>query len=317
MRNHERILATLALAGVLGASAATARAQEPGATADRTLDHGGVARTYRLHRPKGVPRERAVPLVVSLHGLGGSGRIQEAMTGLDAVADEKGFAVAYPDGRRRMWVLGDAGDVGDVGFLGALIDALVADGTADRRRVYVSGMSNGGYMANRLACEIPEKIAAIAPVSGTLPRPATRRAAAAGAAAGRAVPVVYFHGTDDAVVGYDGKDRFSGRQASLSAEELVAFWVERDGCAPEPSVEALPDRAGDGTSVERRSYAGGRGGAEVVFYRIVGGGHTWPGGSTVLDGLLGKTTRNLDASRAMWAFLSRFALPEGKEAREF
>jgi polyhydroxybutyrate depolymerase len=160
-------------------------------------------------------------------------------------------------------------------------------------------------MTNRMALELPDKIAAIAPIAGTFPKQLANRAAEKA----RAMPVCYFHGTADKLMGYDGKDGLTRRQFSMGAEDLVAFWVERDGCAKEPKVEKLPDIADDGTTVERRTYANGRDGAEVVFYRIEGGGHTWPGGFKQPERLLGKTCRNIDASRIMWDFFAKYSLP--------
>ena len=291
-----RALAAIALLLTLAAPGLAAEG-----TVERTLDRAGAARTYRLHLPRGERPARPIPLVISIHGLGASARIQEAVTGLDELSDEKGFAVAYPEGRLRMWRVGERDSAGDVSFLSALIDALIAEGTADPRRVYVCGISNGAYMTNRLACAIPEKIAAIAPIAGTFPVEAANRARS-----GPAMPVCYFHGVADAVVGYDGVDTFTRRAGSMPAEAYVALWISRDGCGEKAKVEALPDLAKDGTTVERRTHAAGAAGAEVVFYRIVGGGHTWPGGSLQPEWLLGKTTRNLDASRVMWDFFARF-----------
>ena len=296
--------APLVVAVAVVSLASVARAQDgqgatPG-TVERTLDQAGTQRTYRLHVPPGAAANERLPLVVVLHGATSTGVAQEALSGFDAVADEKKFIAVYPDGRQRLWrLLGDASNPSsDVAFLGSLVDTLIAEGKADPRRVYVTGISNGALMSNYLAIALPGRFAAIAAVAGTLLKPTARRAAT-----GRAMPVLYIHGTADPIVSYDGK-------VVISAEDLVAFWVRRDGCSTEPSVEALPVKTDDGTSVERRVYKGGKDGSEVVFYKVTGGGHTWPGGRFMPEKLLGKTCHDLDASRAMWEFFSRHTLPK-------
>lgn len=289
----------------------------PAQTLERTLKVGAQTRTYLLHLPPGAAGENPMPLVVCLHGAGGTGKIQEALSGFDAVADRHHFAVAYPDGRKRMWVYMDAKDLlgrdlpgedrgfDDSGFLMGLADDLVRTGIADKRRIYFTGISNGAYMSNKMGCEHADRIAAIAPVSGTMPHRLADTARPK-----RPLPVLYMHGTEDSMVGYDGKDRFSRRGFSLPAEELVAWWAKKNGAAEKPTVEKLPDAEKDDTTVERRTHAAGEKSAPVVFYKITGGGHTWPGGSVQPEGMLGNVCRDINASEVIWEFFSKHALPE-------
>lgn len=256
---------------------------------ESTLD----SRSYRLHVPKNA--KTPAPLVLALHGMGSSGRQMEGLTGFNALADRHGFAVAYPDGLNRKWNYWD--DDKDLAFLVALIDDLVAKGTADRTRVYVTGISNGAYMAQRLAADRADRIAAFAAVAGTM---STRMAEIAKPS--RPVPHLYFHGTEDAIAGYDGKDRLTKRKLSLSAEEAVVWWAKKNGCQDAPLAEKLPDKEDDGTTVERRTYGGE---APVVFYRIDGGGHTWPGMPGAGGRVLGRTCRDFGASEVMWEFFAR------------
>ena len=200
------------------------------------------------------------------------------------------------------------GPTGDVGFLAALIDELVQSGTVDARRVYATGISNGAFLSNRLGCELSDRIAAIAPVAGT-----RIKIAAENTPAPRAMPVLYFHGTSDKIVGLDGTDFITKGQHSLSADELVAWWAKRNGCDKPPRVEKLPDAvATDGTTVERRTFAAKPAGAPVIYYQITGGGHTWPGGSFQPEFMLGKTSRDIDASAIIWQFFSQQSLPAAK-----
>ncbi|MCB1234346.1 MAG: prolyl oligopeptidase family serine peptidase [Verrucomicrobiae bacterium] len=292
-------------------------------TEKRSILHDGVERRWLLHLPNATKPEKPVPLVLALHGAWTNGAITEGLTGLSALSDGKGFLAVYPDadpsGGAGVWDfwtrtedragplaerLGRTRD--DNGFLLAVIDRLVTEKLADPKRVYLTGISNGAFMTNRLAIEHGDRFAAIAPVAGTLPK-----LEAAGAAPSRAMPVLYFHGTADRLVGYDGVDFISGGAHSLGAEAYVKWWAEKNGRAAEPFVESPPDRAPeDGCTVERRTWAAGDAGAPVVFYRIEGGGHTWPGGSeSQPERLLGKVSRDIDASALMWEFFARFSLP--------
>lgn len=299
---------------------------------NRTLEHGGTKRSYRLHLPAKREEGKPLPLVIVLHGFAADGLITELLTGFSKLADKQGFAVAYPNGADRMWRFWEGAGAGpikklprsradDVGFLGALIDQLVKDGVADPRRVYVCGISNGAYMTNRLACDLGDRIAAIGLVAGTMIKGTTTKGTVAKAMSERQkpkrpMPVIYFHGTADTIVGIDGKDAFTRNGFSLSADEMAAWWARHNGCAEMPKVETLPDKADDGTTVERRTFAAGKAGAPVVYYKIEGGGHTWPGGSFQPEFLLGKTCRDVDASAAMWEIFSQHALPNNRHSGE-
>ncbi len=281
---------------------------------DLELKHDKGARTFRLHVPKGFEEGTTAPLVLVFHGLGSDGKQTEQLTGFSPIADREGFLVAYPDGENRMWRYWGSEEhrpkllerlvTDDVGFVRALIDALVEAGLADPRRVYATGISNGAYLSNRLACDMADRIAAIAPVSGAMLKPAAEAWKPS-----RAVPVLYVHGTADKVVGYDGKDMFTSRGMSVSAEDLVKWWAEKDGCEAEPKIEKLPDAdSEDGTTVERWTYGPGKDDAEVVFYKITGGGHTWPSGPAIQK-VLGPVCRDWNASEAIWEFFAKHPMP--------
>lgn len=263
------------------------------ATDERTLRVGDAEREYRLHVAPDA--ERPMPLVIVLHGLASNGRQTEILSGFSEVADREGFAVAYPDGRQRAWLMLEQS--ADVDFLDALIDALVEEGVAARRRVYVCGISNGGGMTVTYARARPGRVAAAASIAG----PVGNR----GAEGGRAVPILFIHGTEDPIVNYGG-----GRDGPLTyagAEDVARSWAESNRCETDPTVEPLPDAEDDDTTVERRTFAGD---AEVALLKITGGGHTWPGGSRQPERLLGNVCRDIDASDEMWLFFARFALPE-------
>lgn len=281
-------------------------------THDRTLEHGGLKRTYRIHYPAGFSKEKPVPLVFVLHGLGSTGRQTEWLTGFTKLSDEKGFAVVYPDGYRAMWrfwdgILENKDKVDDLGFLVALLDELIRLGGVDAHRVYATGISNGGFMANRLGVSRADRFAAIAPVAGMMIRRMSEELRPS-----RAVPTIYFHGTEDSIVPYDGEMQTPRRTPLLGAEDLCRWWAKTNGCGMEPKIEALADEHEDRTRVERWTWSGGKEESEVVLYKIVGGGHTWPGGPAIQGLLLGRVTREIDASALIWDFFSRFRLPGGK-----
>lgn len=272
-------------------------------TRDLTMKVGKEERAFRLHVPPGTttgPRA----LVIALHGAASNGRQTEALTQLNPLADKQGFVVAYPDGENRIWRYWNLGEGRkDFQFISDLMDALVKAGTADPRRLYLTGISNGAYFSNALALEYGDRVAAIAPVAGTILKPVARAAKPK-----RAVPVCYWHGTEDRVVGYDGTDFISKREVSLGAEDCVKWWAEKNGCAKEPLVEKLENKAADdGTTVERWTYAGD---APVIFHKISGGGHTWPGMPAAGDAILGKVCRDVNASEVIWDFFSKHPLPE-------
>jgi len=247
--------------------------------------------------------------VIALHGGRGRGKSTERLTGLSAVADREGFLVVYPDGVGRTWNDGRnletfpamKEDIDDVGFIEHLIDHLIENHDVDPSRVYVTGISNGGHMSHRLGVELAHRLAAIAPVAATMP---TLVQARADEKPGR-MNVILFFGEDDPLNGWQGGGRAGG--ASPSVPDTMQWWAARDGCGPVPEVERFEPAVDDGTRVRRETWPCD--GYEVVLYAIEGGGHTWPGGQQYLpERLIGRTTRNLDASAVMWEHFERLEL---------
>lgn len=264
-----------------------------------TFRSGGTDRTYTLHVPPGDP----VGLVLSLHGGGGTGVGQQGLTGFDAVADLHELLVVYPDGYDKSWADGrgaspaDRRHVDDVGFLVGLAGKLQNDYGIPPGHVFVTGMSNGGFMSNRLACDRADVFAAAAPVAGTL---------GVGVACNpsRPVSVLAAHGTADPLVPFKGgavRGR-GGVSHSVSATSMADRWRSADGCQGDPSGQVLSG-AGDGTVVHRFDSAACAASTEVIFYQIDSGGHTWPGGKQYLPAaIIGPTTRGLDASEVIAQF---------------
>ena len=282
------------------------------------LEHGGRDREYLVHVPPGAGGA-SLPLFVALHGGGGTAERTDDLARLTPIADRDGFLVAFPQGIDKNWNDGRTGtrskaqkeNVDDVGFIRAVIDDIAANLPLDRRRVYAAGISNGALMSSRLACEAADVIAAVGLVVATAPA-----GFEAWCRPGRGVPVIAFLGTKDPLVPFEGGEieafvPFIKRGRVVSAEALIGFWVRQNGCDPAPTVTELPDvSTGDHSRVVLSEYGGCEEGAGVAFYRVEGGGHTWPGGKQYLTRwLVGYTNRDISASELMWRFFEAHALP--------
>jgi polyhydroxybutyrate depolymerase len=269
-----------------------------------TLHVGGMFRTYVVHLPVAYTPGHAYPLVLAFHGRGTTASWMARRTHLNSVADEHHFLVVYPVGYKKQWGDGrgttpsERDGVDDVAFIATLIEALRTQLNIDAQRIYATGISNGGFFSFRLGCLLADKIAAIAPVAATLPASLTAAPPAA-----RPVPLLLIHGTKDRRVPANGGVLHASGHI-LSTAESAAFWARRNGCSVStPITENLETRANDGTWVQHTRYPGCEPEASVELYTIVNGGHAWPGGFPYLPTMIiGKTSRNFDASAAIWDF---------------
>ncbi len=262
------------------------------------VSHDGVERSFRVFVPPSYASHRSMPVVLNFHGVANDAWTQVLLSGMESKAEEVGFIAVHPEGRALPSTSWNAGTccqpaaswgVDDVGFVRALLDRLEEQLCVDPRRIYATGISNGGMLAYRLACEVSDRIAAIAPVAASMvhlpckpPRP---------------VPVMIFHGTLDSIVPYAGNPLLG--YPSLSAN--VDHWVAHNGCR-DPKVRGFSQ--GDASC---DAYPTCRDDAHVEFCTILGGGHTWPGGLPVPQ--LGYTSLSLRATDAMWDFFSKHPMP--------
>ncbi|MBB5393362.1 MULTISPECIES: PHB depolymerase family esterase [unclassified Herbaspirillum] len=272
----------------------------------KSMRVGNLARAYFSERGgRGMPQ----PLIIALHGSGSSGSLLARNTGLTEIAEAAGYMVAYPNGTgltidARTWNSGGCcgyaqmHKVDDVAFIRALIDKLVSEGLADRSRVYVAGLSNGGMLAYRLAAEAPELFKGVAVVSAVLDVPPETVKAG--------VPVLHIHGSDDPFIPFLGGvgPKEATQVPRLSVAKTIDAWVKANGADPRPDINDIPDTAGDGTSVRQYTYHSKSDPQAVVLYEIKGGGHNWPGGTAPMSNG-GKASQNLDASRVIVEFFNR------------
>ncbi len=275
----------------------------------RRLTAAGRERSYLLHVPPSYDATKNASVVLAFHGGGSNARQMTYFCGLDEKADAEGFLVVYPNGTGRTenfltWNAGNCcgyarhANVDDVEFVAKVLDDLMKVANVDSDRVFATGMSNGGMMAYRLAAELSDRIAAIAPVGGPV--------GATECHPERAVPVLHFHGTDDKFAPFEGGrgERSLSQTDFHSVAHSVGCWISANGCQPEPIVTEEPVKVADGTRVIRKTWAGGTNGAVVMLIEIVGGGHTWPGRQAVLL-FLGKSTKNISANDELWEFFKR------------
>jgi polyhydroxybutyrate depolymerase len=299
----------LAVAGLLAATSALA-AERPLAT--HTLGVDGLTRTYHLHVPPGLAAGPA-PLVLVFHGGGSNGPATDRLTRFTALADREGFVVVFPDGVGHNWNDGreivrsqaHRDHVDDVAFVAALLDAVARQRAIDSRRVYATGISNGGMFSHYLAAHLAGRIVAIAPVVGGIADPPE-----AWLWPDRPVSVLILQGTSDPLVPYHGGSVAFGRGRVIDTEDAARRWAALNG-AGAPRQEPLP--TGDGRCGGLRTvYPGGRDGTEVALVRLDGGGHTWAGGAQYLPALLiGRVCRDFDATRVIWEFFKAHPRPGG------
>ncbi len=248
-----------------------------GASTEDELLHDELTRTFRVHLPPSYDADAPLPLVLMLHGGGGSGlQLEEDSSGMSTIADREGFIAVYPDGTGffKTWNAGGccgsavSNTVDDVGFLQALLDQLEGTLCVDRRRVFAAGMSNGGMMTHRLACELPERFAAFAPVAGVEMAPSCTPS--------EPRPLMHIHGSADGHVPVAGGLGCGPANVAFPAlSETMETRRLLNGCEPTTSVLFS---AGDGTC---SGYQGCE--ADVVLCSIEGGGHSWPGGEPAAD----------------------------------
>ncbi len=294
----QRLGPIVMVAALLASATRTAAAE----SVERTVSVNGQSRTYLSY----VPVERNgkhLAAFMIFHGSGSTAAKTERYTNFDRFADGHDLAAVYPQGIDNHWndgrINGRESSADDVAFVRAMLAALTADETIDPKRVYATGISNGGFMSLHLACVIPDAIAGIGviaadqPVDAACPSP-------------RPLPAIFFHGTADKFVPFDGgpiAKGFGNRGTVLGERQTIAIWQKRNGCGAVSETQLSPKDQSNPmrVTVEGYSCPAGQGLENVI---IEGGGHTWPGArqGAMITMLLGPVDDDIDANQMMWGF---------------
>ena len=298
---------TLVAVGVLGGCITLHSYLSARDAAKISLSHDGYDRTYRLYVSNAADASGA-PLLVVLHGGGRTGsEVMEWLTGFNTLADEHGFLVAYPDGWKGLWndtrndVMREdgGGDIDDVGFIRAVVEDASRRAAVDADRVYATGVSNGGMMCHRLACEAGDIFSGIAPVIANMPANLVGECDAA-----KPMPIIAFNGTDDRIVRYKGGTVMARKPNGtvVSVAETIGHWRKVNGCSADATVKKLP-KSQEGVRARVERWGSTETGAPVVLYTLEGAGHSWPGGP--VSGVVDRTPNaGIDASRLIWTFFA-------------
>ena len=260
----------------------------------------GMQRDFVVYVPADASADAKMPLIISLHGGFASPNGQFHLADFRPLADTAHFVVIAPASKHFFHDAADNGGIDDVKFIDQIISYAVKNYHVDAQRVYVAGISNGGLLAARLACQLSNRIAAVAVVAASMD-------IGEGYAPVKPMPVIYMHGSADKIFPSAGGKKF-GRN-TYSQDGIIKKWIEVDKCNPKPIVTNFPDTAHDGTSVIKYEYVNPKTNNKVVWYNIIGGGHTWPGGWQYLPKfIVGKTTHNINACQEMWNFFKGYKL---------
>ena len=269
-------------------------------TINASLTHDGKDRSYILYVPDSYSGDTPVPLVLNFHGYTSNANDQMWYGDFRAIADTAGFLVVHPQGSLLNgithwnvggWTIGST--TVDVGFTEALLDELSADYNIDQKRIYSTGMSNGGFMSFLLACQLSDRIAAIASVTGSMTPEIYNNCNPS-----HPTPVMQIHGVIDGVVPY------FGATWTRSIADVLVYWRNYNNCSTELIKTDVPNtNLLDASSASFQVYPDGDNESTVEHFRISGGGHTWPG-SFPSPG----TNQDFNASLEIWKFFSRYDL---------
>lgn len=267
-----------------------------------SIQHDGLTRGYILYVPAIYDSTQQTPLVFNLHGYGSNNAQQEFYGDFRPIADTANFILVHPNGTfdptsSRYWNVGFApSNIDDVGFIEAVIDQLQTEYNIDTRRIYTTGMSNGGFMSYRLACET-SRFAAIASVTGSMTTEINNNCNP-----DYHTPIMQIHGDADPTVDYNGDTAIN----SLGIDSIIQYWVNTNNLPASPQMDMFPDiNTSDGAYAIRDLYTSTGTEADVELIKIIGGGHTWPGAAITI----GVTCQDFSASQEIWRFFSQYQKP--------
>jgi len=264
--------------------------------------HDDLARRYLLYIPNSYDGTKSVPLLLNFHGMTSSSGDQLKYGDFRAIAEKENFIIALPQGTRNSKFLTywnsqfDPEGVDDISFSGAMIDSIVAKYNINQKRIYSTGMSNGGFMSFTLACEMGDRLAAIASVAGAM----TKKQLTETCQSTSVTPILYIHSTDDELVPYNGNDEWQA-----SADDILSFWTKKYNCNLTPESKKLEDLdPNDESTVEHFVYKDCDNQSQLEHFKIIGGKHAWPGSKIKF-----KTTNfDINASEEIWRFFKNYEL---------
>ena len=261
----------------------------------------GLKREFITYVPAGSTDYGKMPVIISLHGRLGTADRQMKFANFKPIADREKVIIVCPQGIDRSWNDGretpaNTKGINDVKFIDQLISYIIDIYNADASRIYVTGMSNGGFMTSRLACELNSRIAAIAVVAASMDKDMSYQPT-------KPMPAMYIQGTKDPLVPYAGGLMRKGAKGAIYGhEDILKKWAVADNCDNKPEITTLPVKVDDGTSVTKEEYSCPNG-LKVIGFTVVDGGHTWPGGSQYLPKfIIGPRSKNINACEEIWKF---------------
>lgn len=271
-----------------------------------TVDN--LSRSFLLYKPKGYNNAGKLPVLFVNHGGQSTSQGMMAVADFRTLADQEKFLLIYPQGYQNTWNDGrptTANQLGvdDVNFFRQVSNYAVSNLSADNSKIYVTGLSSGGFMAARLGCELSDRIAAIAVVGAS-----SEQGVYNNCNPNHIMPTIVIQGTDDPFVPFNGGVVLPGAGGvAVSHNDAVSKWVAVNSCSITPVTTNIPDSANDGTIIIKSDYKRTDKTSEVIGYKVNNGGHTWPQGLQYQSvSVIGKTTQNMNANQVIWTFFKQW-----------
>ena len=280
--------------------------EETGFVEERVIEHEGLERSFLIYVPKNI-KENA-PLVVAIHGYTSSAKTLMGYSGINQIADKEGFLVAYPQGTKDSrdnyffnvgYEFHSDSKVNDVNFIREIVLNLTKDYKLNSKRVFATGMSNGGDMSYLLACTSSDLFTAVAPVAGVMMKDTLENCNPE-----KKIPIFEIHGTKDSISKFEGdmnnEDKWG---AYYDLPSTIEFWVNKHALNEKETIQLENKNTEDGTTITFERYWSDESQQEVWFYIVNDGNHTWPG----MTGLFSRTAnQDINSAEEIWKFFSKF-----------
>jgi len=280
--------------------------EETGFVEERVIEHEGLERSFLIYVPTNI-KENA-PLVVAIHGYTSSAKTLMGYSGINQIADKEGFLVAYPQGTKDSrdnnffnvgYEFHSDSKVNDVNFIREIVHNLTKDYKLNSKRVFATGMSNGGDMSYLLACTSSDLFTAVAPVAGVMMKDTLENCNPV-----KKIPIFEIHGTKDSISKFEGdmnnEDKWG---AYYDLPSTIEFWVNKHALNEKETIQLENKNTEDGTTITFERYWSDESQREVWFYIVNDGNHTWPG----MTGLFSRTAnQDINSAEEIWKFFSKF-----------